>query len=836
MMTFGRTFNLADLNGDNGFHINLPSSYRGNSVGRAGDINGDGIDDVIVGAADAAPNGNNSSGASYIIFGIDTSSTDPILVPRGGEVEQPRFDATVNVSDLDGRNGFMFNHTGAWDLFGGSVSTAGDINGDGFDDLMVGAKYAYYYAEGSTPDNLLFGDTSGRAYVLFGHNQGFSASLDTSSLDGDNGFIIKGNGFFGLSLSDIGDVNGDGLDDIIIGASSGSSVIFGDSQGFNANLDISNLENDNGFTISNGWSVDRAGDVNGDGINDIAVSSYNGYIIFGRQDGFDTTPNVSTLDGSNGFKLTSSRAYITSGFDQELYFCFVNDAGDINGDGSDDLIITATFTFETRAGTGYDGFSYVLFGSRQGFDATVDLANLDGSNGFLIDTNIEDSYVGFLGLGDPGKIANGVGDINNDGFDDLAILGDRGNSTYFIFGSDRGYPARLQPSDLDGTNGFKIRASVRAINAAGDINHDGYDDIILGGSGDAYVIFGQATATFGDDRLTGTNSNNEIRGLGGNDTIIGFAGDDRLLGQSGNDTLFGGNGNDTLIGGSGNDTLSVSGTRSGVNRLFGGSGDDILRGRSDLDRLVGQAGNDRLLGGGVLVGGTGQDELFGKSGNDTLFGGDGDDTLGGSLGRDRLYGQNGNDIMYGGAGEDRLMGGAGNDRLMGITGNDSTVTDSNDVLVGGSGHDVLIAGSGNDRLLGQAGNDRAFGDKGNDVLIGGLGRDRLAGQNGNDTLRGGADRDILLGGAGNDRIFGDMGNDVIITGAGRDNIVVRRGQGRDFIRDFQNNFDTIDLVGIGYHELTIQQWQNNVLVKLGSTNLLVFENTNVNAIDRSDFV
>jgi hypothetical protein len=225
------------------------------------------------------------------------------------------------------------------------------------------------------------------------------------------------------------------------------------------------------------------------------------------------------------------------------------------------------------------------------------------------------------------------------------------------------------------------------------------------------------------------------------------------------------------------------------------SGNDILRGTARRDRILGQAGNDRI---------------FGFGGNDVLNGGIGDDLLVGAFGRDRLIGSSGNDTLRGGADRDILLGGFGNDGLFGDAGND---------IVNGGG-----------------GNDRVFGGSGNDTLIGSAGNDRLDGQSGNDTIRGGAGRDILIGGTGNDRLDGEVGNDIIITGRGRDQVVLRRGRGFDRVRDFQNGFDRIDLVGINFNQLTLQRQNNDVLIKLGRSNIMLIEDTRLATINRADFV
>jgi Ca2+-binding RTX toxin-like protein len=246
-------------------------------------VNGDGFDDLIIGAAYADPNGSDS-GASYVVFGAAVG-----------------FAANLELSSLNGSNGFQINGEAAYDLFGVSVASAGDVNGDGFDDLIIGAQFA-------DPN----GSFSGASYVVFGTGGGFAANLELSSLNGSNGFQINGEAAYdvsGFSVASAGDVNGDGFDDLIIGAayadpngsdSGASYVVFGAAVGFAANLELSSLNGSNGFQINgeasddnSGGSVASAGDVNGDGFDDLIIgaadadpngssSAGSSYIIFGK--------------------------------------------------------------------------------------------------------------------------------------------------------------------------------------------------------------------------------------------------------------------------------------------------------------------------------------------------------------------------------------------------------------------------------------------------------------------------------------------------------------------------------------------------------------------------
>ncbi|MEG4416058.1 hypothetical protein Q5692_35375, partial [Microcoleus sp. C2C3] len=195
---FAAGLDLSALNGSNGFAINGIAAYdqSGWSVSSAGDVNGDGFDDLMIGAFGADPNGINRAGQSYVVFGSNSG-----------------FAAGLDLSALNGSNGFAINGIAAYDFSGRSVSSAGDVNGDGFDDLIIGAF-------GADPNGIY---NAGQSYVVFGSNSGFDASFNLSALNGSNGFAINGiaaGDFSGYSVSSAGDVNGDGFDDLMIGARS----------------------------------------------------------------------------------------------------------------------------------------------------------------------------------------------------------------------------------------------------------------------------------------------------------------------------------------------------------------------------------------------------------------------------------------------------------------------------------------------------------------------------------------------------------------------------------------------------------------------------------------
>ena len=164
--------------------------FSGYSVSAAGDVNGDGFDEVIIGAYGAA---TSDAGEGYVVFGKASG-----------------WDSSLDLSALDGSTGFRLDAVSTWDRLGRAVSEAGDVNGDGIADLIVGAW-------GASPS----GSASGESYVVFGKTSAWAASLDLSTLDGSTGFRLDGIDAAddaGRSVSAAGDVNGDGFDDLMVGA------------------------------------------------------------------------------------------------------------------------------------------------------------------------------------------------------------------------------------------------------------------------------------------------------------------------------------------------------------------------------------------------------------------------------------------------------------------------------------------------------------------------------------------------------------------------------------------------------------------------------------------
>ena len=434
---------------------------------------------------------------------------------NGGTATQT---VSVTVSDL-GPSGFVINGVDAGDLSGRSVSYAGDINDDGYADVIIGAPWA--------DPNLK--TEAGESYVLFGATEGFGSSVNLSSLDGNGGFTISGiqdRDRVGYSVSAAGDVNNDGSDDFLIGAYDADRndkidagevyLLYGKSGDFGASFDLSIMSQSDGSVITGidgddftGIQVSNAGDLNKDSFDDIIIGANaadpNGnaragktYVIFGNSNGLGVSFDLTSLDGTNGFVLNGIAPYDRSGQS-------VSEAGDINGDGYDDIILGANAADPNGTSSGE---SYVIFGKRDGFSASLNLSDLDGASGFTINGIYEGDEVGIS--------VSTAGDFNGDGFDDLIIGAHHSDSngradagqSYVIFGKAESYGSTFDLSSLNGTNGFAVSGisagdrSGRSVSSAGDVNNDGFDDIIVGAyganpnnlddAGAAYVVLGKA--------------------------------------------------------------------------------------------------------------------------------------------------------------------------------------------------------------------------------------------------------------------------------------------------------------------------------------------------------
>ncbi len=452
------------------------SDRAGASVAGAGDVNGDGLGDLLIGAPERA----FGAGAAYVVFGRESP-------------------ANVDLGAL-GRDAFRISGAAADDRAGGVVAGAGDVNGDGLADVLIGAELA--------DNNGRSG--SGSAYVVFG--QRAAVNVDLANL-GDGGFRIDGAAAgddAGASVAGAGDLNADGLADLLVGANgadpngeaSGSAyVVFG--RRTSTNVDLAALGT-GGFRMDGGLSGDFAGsavaaggDANADGRPDVLVgafgadnngrsSSGSAYVVFGQQ--VPVNVELSAL-GRGGFRVDGAAFGDSAGI-------AVASAGDLNADGRPDILVGASRTGNN--GRLISGSAYVVFGQQA--PTNVDLAALGGS-GVRIDGAAFGDFAG-------GSVASG-GDVDGDGLIDT-LVGASGadNNDRLGSGSIYAVAGKRAPTNVDLAvlpGGFRIDGAtaedrVAALAGAGDVNGDGRPDILVGAanadnneltdSGSAYVVFG----------------------------------------------------------------------------------------------------------------------------------------------------------------------------------------------------------------------------------------------------------------------------------------------------------------------------------------------------------
>jgi Ca2+-binding RTX toxin-like protein len=551
--------------GSNAAFIKLSSTASanegfGDGLGSLGDFDGDGIDDFMVLA----------SGGETMDYVMGNTTTHSLSSDRWNVSSEGRvYVFNGGNATISGRESGSVTET----TLGTSGGDGATINADALPTTAVSnywnsrnSSYVPQYA------NEVPGEDTTYSYV-------------TSSTTAD--VVFKGsssNSNLGYNWSPVslGDIDGDGFDDIISGNT--AEIFFGKvltDSGFNS------ASSGLGTAVDLGTfnRISSLGDVDGDGLDDFLASSDSGvtsFIIWGATDASSwTAPSTWETNFAAGTVPHMTEIVPETGFSINGSFSAL---GDINGDGFDDILLSAYGTDANDFNAKDNGGLYVVFGQAAQWNQT-DLS-LTG----LAENQLGFRITGAVDLDQAGRYSwTGVGDMNGDGLDDFIFqapgdaeadnAGTTSNgSSYLMFGRESGWQdiSLLEMQDygiqlLDTPNGLWT--------ALGDVDGDGFDDVSLTQSTSMQIMYGGAFLTSDSNQAV-----QSIQGTGGETLTANAAvtspnptGADRLIGNAGNDTLVGDGGLDVLIGGAGNDLLKVASTANGAFfKLDGGTGIDTV--------------------------------------------------------------------------------------------------------------------------------------------------------------------------------------------------------------------------------------------------------------------
>ncbi|MFP4599772.1 MAG: FG-GAP-like repeat-containing protein [Persicimonas sp.] len=388
---------------------------------------------------------------------VGPRSFERSLEPMDGHLEEP--DALVWKHDWD------YTHTGGV-IFGGALASAGDVNGDGLDDFIVGTG-PYLQEEDSTPH--------GTSFVFHGNEDGVGNAPDWSQESKQD------RSWFGFDVSTAGDVNGDGYDDVIIGAPNFNDEAVSDDEEdtedvgafyvFHGGPDGLSDTPDFSFEISSeegaemGRSVASAGDLDGDGFDDVLVGvpfaqGSGAVLVFrGSDDGISETPDW-------GIEAPSA---------QSAFGWAVDGVGDVNGDGFDDFVAGAPGHTDGESG---EGAIYLFLGSADGPSEEPD---------WHAESDVADALLGYD--------VSAAGDVNGDGFPDV-IAGAAAYTSDEYEQEGAVYSYLSDGQTFEDTHDWMITGERegsnlgRGISGGGDVNGDGYDDILIPDAHFGLVSFG----------------------------------------------------------------------------------------------------------------------------------------------------------------------------------------------------------------------------------------------------------------------------------------------------------------------------------------------------------